>query len=82
MREEQKEQNKGAVQEPNAFLQRHLLKANYALFEWLQEEQLIDKVGFKDLGAGGIACASVELAEAAGYGAEIELSQVPTSMKL
>jgi len=47
-------------------LQRHLLKANYALFKILREKQLIDKVGFKDLGAGGIACASVELAEAGG----------------
>ena len=77
---EQIESNKGAVQEPNAFLQRHLLKANYALFIYLQENNLIDKVGFKDLGAGGIACASVELAEAGGYGAEIDLECVPTSM--
>lgn len=81
LKEEQKEQNKGAVQEPNAFLQRHLLKANYALFTLLREKNLLDRVGFKDLGAGGIACASVELAEAAGYGAEIQLEHVPTSMK-
>ncbi|MCW8408927.1 phosphoribosylformylglycinamidine synthase subunit PurL [Legionella sp. PATHC035] len=78
--EEQQEQNKGAVQEPNAFLQRHILKANYAMFEFLRENNLIDRVGFKDLGAGGIACASVELAEASGYGAEINLDLVPTSM--
>jgi len=80
LREDQQEQNKGAVQEPNAFLQRHVLKANYALFKILREKNLIDKVGFKDLGAGGVACASVELAEAGGYGAEIDLSLVPTSM--
>lgn len=80
LREEHKERNKGAVQEPNAFLQRHILKANYALFNWLREKNLINKVGFKDLGAGGIACASVELAEAGGYGAEIDLEEVPTSM--
>lgn len=80
LREEHKEKNKGAVQEPNAFLQRHLLKANYALFKLLQEKNLLDKVGFKDLGAGGIACASVELAEAGGYGAEIDLEQVHTGM--
>ncbi len=80
LREEHKEKNKGAVQEPNAFLQRHLLKANYALFNLLREKNLLNKVGFKDLGAGGIACASVELAEAGGYGAEIDLEQVPTSM--
>ncbi|MCD6040184.1 MAG: purL [Gammaproteobacteria bacterium] len=78
--EEQKEKNKGAVQEPNAFLKRHLLKANNALFKLLQDKQLIDCVGFKDLGAGGVACASVEMAEAAGYGAEIDLDCVPTSM--
>lgn len=78
--EENKEQNKGAVQEPNAFLKRHLLKANYALFNLLREKNLIDRVGFKDLGAGGVACASVEIAEAGGYGAEIDLEKVPTSM--
>lgn len=80
LREEHKERNKGAVQEPNAFLQRHILKSNYALFKWLRENNLIDKVGFKDLGAGGVACASVELAEAGGYGAEIDLELVPTGM--
>ncbi len=78
--DEHKEQNKGAVQEPNAFLLRHLLKANYALFAKLRAENLIDKVGFKDLGAGGIACASVELAEASDFGAEIDLEAVPVSM--
>ena len=77
--EEQQEKNKGAVQEPNAFLKRHLLKANKALFNLLKEKQLIERVGFKDLGAGGVACATVELAEAGGYGAEIELEKVPTS---
>jgi phosphoribosylformylglycinamidine synthase subunit PurL len=77
---EDTEKNKGAVQEPNAFLQRHLLKANYALFDWLAAENLIDRVGFKDLGAGGVACASVELAEAGGYGADIQVEAIPTSM--
>ena len=49
LEEEKKQQNKGAVQEPNAFLERHILKATYSLFEYLEEENLIDKVGFKDL---------------------------------
>lgn len=80
LHDEHKEKNKGAVQEPNAFLQRHILKANYALFNILREKGLIDRVGFKDLGAGGVACASVELAEAAGYGAEIDIELIPTSM--
>jgi phosphoribosylformylglycinamidine synthase subunit PurL len=78
--EEHLEHNKGAVQEPNAFLKRHLLKSNNALFKILKEKNLIHRVGFKDLGAGGVACASVEIAEAGGWGAEIELDKVPTSM--
>lgn len=77
---EKQEQNKGAVQEPNAFLQRHLLKANYALFDILREKNLLHRVGFKDLGAGGIACSSVELAETSGLGAEINLDDVPVEM--
>jgi phosphoribosylformylglycinamidine synthase len=81
MKEEEKEANKGAVQEPNAFLKRHLLKSTYKLFEILKEKKLMDKVGFKDLGAGGIACASVELADAAGYGAEINLDLVHKGME-
>jgi len=81
LHEDSKEKNKGAVQEPNAFLQGHILKANYALFKILRERNLIDRVGFKDLGAGGVACASIELAEAGGsYGAEIDLEKVPTGM--
>ncbi len=81
LEEEKKEQNKGAVQEPNAFLERHILKSTYALVDWLKENGQIDRVGFKDLGAGGIACASVELAESAGYGAEVDLDDVHVSMK-
>lgn len=80
LEEDQREQNKGAVQEPNAFLERHLLKASYALFDLLHQKNLLTQVGFKDLGAGGIACASVELAEAGGYGAELDLDLVHTSI--
>ncbi|MEM9243577.1 MAG: phosphoribosylformylglycinamidine synthase subunit PurL [Pseudomonadota bacterium] len=80
LEDEKLEQNKGAVQEPNAFLGRHLLKANQALFKKLKAKQLINKVGFKDLGAGGVACASVELAETAGFGAEVYLEKVHVSM--
>lgn len=80
LEEEEKEKNKGAVQEPNAFLERHLLKATYALFEKLKELNALDKVGFKDLGAGGISCAGVELADTSGYGAEIWLDKVHISM--
>ena len=80
LEEDNKEANRGAVQEPNAFLGRMLLKTNYALFEKIKTMKAWDKVGFKDLGAGGIACASVELAEAGGYGAEVWLDDVHVSM--
>ena len=80
LEEEEKEKNKGAVQEPNAFLERHLLKSSYALFEILKEKNLINKVGFKDLGAGGVACASVELAETSGFGSEIWMDKIHIGM--
>ena len=80
LRENEQDQNKGAVQEPNAFLKRHLLKATYGLFDLLKERHLLHLVGFKDLGAGGIACASVELADGAGLGAEVNLDLVHRSM--
>ena len=81
LEEGKKEQNKGAVQEPNAFLERHILKSTYALFDKIKEKGLLKKVGFKDLGAGGVACASVELADTAGYGAEVWLDNVHISMQ-
>ena len=37
---------------------------------------MIHKVGFKDLGASGVACASVELAETAGYGASVWMDKI------
>ena len=81
LKEEKKGRNKGAVQEPNAFLERHLLKSTYALFDILKKENLINKVGFKDLGAGGVACASVELAETSGYGSEIWMEKIHIGIK-
>ena len=80
LEEEKKEQNKGAVQEPNAFLERHLLKSTYALFEMLRLKGLTSQVGFKDLGAGGVACASVELAETSGYGSEVWMDKIHKGM--
>ena len=80
LEEEKKQQNKGAVQEPNAFLERHILKSTYSLFKYFQKNKMTDKVGFKDLGAGGVACASIELADAAGMGANVWVDKVHTSM--
>ncbi len=81
LEEKKKEQNKGAVQEPNAFLERHLLKSTYALFNLLKEKNLINNIGFKDLGAGGVACASVELAETSGYGSEVWMDKIHIGME-
>ena len=80
LEEEKTQQNKGAVQEPNAFLERHILKSTYDLFGYFQKHEMTDKVGFKDLGAGGVACASIELADAAGMGAEVWADEIHTSM--
>lgn len=80
LNEQEQEQNRGAVQEPNAFLGRMLLKSNLELFKRLRQKNLIDQVGFKDLGAGGVACASIELADHVGMGAEVILDHVHTAM--
>ena len=81
LNEEDKEANKGAVQEPNPFLKKHLFAATYALFAKLKEKNLISKVGFKDMGAGGNVCSSVEQVEPAGYGAIIDLEKIPVAIE-
>jgi len=77
--EKDKEQNKGAVQEPNPFLERHLLASFQDLFKILEERGELNTIGFKDMGAGGIMCASVEIAEGAencGFGAEVHVENI------
>lgn len=78
--EADREKNKSAVQEPNPFLKRHILESTYDLFRILKKKKLTDIVGFKDLGAGGIMCATVEMVGTSGYGAEINLNNVPTAL--
>jgi phosphoribosylformylglycinamidine synthase len=51
------------VQLPDPFLKRVLNAATYEAFRIVRERRL--PCGFKDLGAGGIACATSELAAAA-----------------
>lgn len=80
MEEEKKEQNTGAVQEPNPFLERHLLISTYALFDWLVAQKKLDKISFKDLGAGGVVCASVEQVSSRGFGADVDLDAVHVSL--
>ncbi len=79
LNEEQTDLNKGAVQEPNALLGRHLMHATEKLVTLLSKKNLIDKVACKDLGAGGIACATVEIADGGNYGCFVNLDLVPVS---
>src|SRR5262245_2475062 len=65
---------RGAVQLPDPFLKRVLHVANGELFRRIRERGI--PAGFKDLGAGGVACATSELAAAGGRGAEIDLESV------
>ncbi|MBI5152769.1 phosphoribosylformylglycinamidine synthase subunit PurL [Candidatus Peregrinibacteria bacterium] len=75
----QKEAKKSAVQEPNPFLKRHLLASTYDLFKTLKEHGWISKIAFKDLGAGGFVCSSVEMVSKVGLGAEMDLDKVNTA---
>lgn len=80
LNEADKEANKGAVQEPNPFLERHMAESTYALFAKLRDQGHLDKVSFKDMGAGGNICATVEQVEPAGFGATVDLAKVHVSM--
>lgn len=87
--EADKEANKGAVQEPNPFLKRHILASTYDLFEKLKnmplpskpEDRAIDHVAFKDMGAGGNLCATIEVAFGAGFGADVDLSKIHVALE-
>ncbi len=67
------EDQRGAVQLPDPFLKRVLNVATYEVFRRVRARAI--PCGFKDLGAGGIACATSELAAAGGCGAEIQLDR-------
>jgi phosphoribosylformylglycinamidine synthase II len=66
--------NRGAVQVPDPFLKRVLSEAMKKVFEAAANRGVA--IGFKDLGAGGIACATSELAHAGGFGVKIDLDKV------
>jgi phosphoribosylformylglycinamidine synthase II len=78
--EKDKEANKGAVQEPNPFLKRHILASTYDLFDRLKKMGKLHKVGFKDMGAGGNVCSTVEQVVDRGFGAEIDLEKIHVAM--
>ncbi len=72
------ESEKGAVQVADPFLKRVLSEANQNVLDFLFERGI--KFGFKDLGAGGIACVTSELAAHGNLGIEVNLDLVPVSI--
>ncbi len=77
--EKAREGNRGAVQVPDPFLKNVIIRASYVVFEEARKKEI--KLGFKDMGAGGIMCSTSELCSDSNYGAEIDLSKVNTSLK-
>ncbi|MBD3367740.1 MAG: phosphoribosylformylglycinamidine synthase subunit PurL [Candidatus Eisenbacteria bacterium] len=75
--EERALEDKYAVQVPDPFLKRMLTVATVEVLELARERGL--EIGFKDLGAGGIACVTSELGSAAGLGVHILLDAVPVA---
>ena len=67
-------ENKGSVQTPDPFLKRILTVANRAVLEMARGEGV--KIGFKDLGAGGVSCVTSELADAGGFGCDVDIQRV------
>ncbi len=59
---------------PDPFLKRVLAVANREVLELARERGI--QVGFKDLGAGGVSCVTSELADAGGFGCDVDLAQV------
>ncbi len=70
------ESKKAAVQEPNPFLERHLVASILDLIKDLKATGDFEKIALKDLGAGGVLCATVEISEAGGFGAEVQLENL------
>jgi len=67
-------ENKGSVQTPDPFLKRMLSVANREVLAMARREGVT--IGFKDLGAGGVSCVTSELADAGGFGCDVDLSLV------
>ena len=69
--------NKGSVQVPDPFLKRVLTVANREVLQQARDAGIV--VGFKDLGAGGVSCVTSELADAGGFGCDVDLAEVHVS---
>ena len=73
---DQQVQNMGAVQVHDPFIKRVLVVALNDMFDYVAKHNI--DIGFKDLGAGGLACAASELAAASQLGCDLDLEQVHT----
>ncbi|MFC1771246.1 phosphoribosylformylglycinamidine synthase subunit PurL [Candidatus Margulisiibacteriota bacterium] len=71
---EDQDKNVGAVQVHDPFLKRVIVEATKFLMKEVNEQGI--KIGFKDLGAGGISCATSEIAAANGFGVTVDLNKV------
>jgi phosphoribosylformylglycinamidine synthase len=71
---DEEEDLRSAVQVPDPFLKRVLRNATLEVIALARREGVA--VGFKDLGAGGIACVASEIAHAGGVGVELDLDRV------
>ncbi|MFO7654153.1 MAG: phosphoribosylformylglycinamidine synthase subunit PurL [Candidatus Krumholzibacteriia bacterium] len=67
-------ENRGSVQTPDPFLKRILTVANRAVLDLARGEGA--RIGFKDLGAGGVSCVTSELCDAGGFGCDVDLALV------
>ncbi len=68
------EETRGAIQVPDPFLKNVLFKANSEIKRIAREKGY--KIGFKDLGGAGFACASSEIGASGGFGLEINLDDI------
>ncbi len=70
--------NMGAVQVHDPFLKRVLVEALKAVLAQVKKDGI--EIGYKDLGAGGIACATSEIAAAGGFGVRVDIEKVNVGM--
>jgi len=79
--EEEEQEDRGAVQVPDPFLKNVLAmkKANAQVKQCARELGI--KIGFKDIGGGGLACATSEIAASGGMGVDIDLDKVHVGLE-
>jgi len=75
--EDDREQNRSAVQVPDPFLKNVVMRASYRAFEAVRAAGV--RAAFKDLGAGGIMGCTAELVASGGLGATIDLDCCPAN---